>query len=201
MKGFCDAFLCTPLCANPHGIRTVARDQRTNYTKQTLLMSVLFLWILVCLMRLSLQTDYALRTLMYLASVSNRATIAEVAAFFQIPAPNVAKVVNQLARLGYVRSVRGIGGGIELGTATEAITIGEIVEAFEGSMHLLECVGTEAVCVIQSYCKLRNVLARAEQVQVDYLKSVKLSDVLPVKNAGAKRSSLRDLSRKTRNSK
>ena len=152
-------------------------------------------------MRLSLQTDYALRTLMYLASVSNRATIAEVAEFFQIPASNVAKVVNQLARLGYVRSVRGIGGGIELAAATDEISIGEIVEVFEGSMHLLECVGTEEVCVIQSYCKLRNVLARAEQVQVDYLKSVKLSDVLPVKIAGAKRGSLRGLSRKTRNSK
>lgn len=164
-------------------------------------MFVLFLETLVCLMRLSLQTDYALRTLMYLASVSNRATIAEVAEFFQIPAPNVAKVVNQLARLGYVRSVRGIGGGIELAAAPDEITVGEIVEVFEGSMHLLECVGTEEVCVIQSYCKLRNVLARAEQVQVDYLKSVKLSDVLPVKVAGAKRGSLRGLSRKIRNSK
>ncbi len=152
-------------------------------------------------MRLSLQTDYALRTLMYLASVSSRATIAEVAEFFQIPAPNVAKVVNQLARLDYVRSVRGIGGGIELAAATDEITVGEIVEAFEGSMHLLECVGTEQVCVIQSYCKLRNVLARAEQVQVDYLKSVKLSDVLPVKVTGAKRSPLRGSSRKIRNSK
>ena len=101
-------------------------------------------------MRLSLQTDYALRTLMYLASVSNRATIAEVSDFFSIPAPNVAKVVNQLARLGYVRSVRGIGGGIELATATDDVTIGEIVEAFEGSLHLLECVGTDDVCVIQS---------------------------------------------------
>lgn len=148
-------------------------------------------------MRLSLQTDYALRTLMYLASVSNRATIGDVAEFFQIPAPNVAKVVNQLARLGYVRSVRGIGGGIELAVATDEVTIGELVEAFEGSMHLLECVGTDEVCVIQSYCKLRNVLARAEQVQVDYLKSVKLSDVLPVKVTGAKRGAVRSLSRAT----
>ena len=139
-------------------------------------------------MRLSLQTDYALRTLMYLASVSNRATIAEVSDFFSIPAPNV-------------RSVRGIGGGIELATATDDVTIGEIVEAFEGSLHLLECVGTDDVCVIQSYCKLRNVLARAEQVQVDYLKSVKLSDVLPVKITGAKRGTLRGLSRTTRKSK
>ena len=146
-------------------------------------------------MRLSLQTDYALRTLMYLASDADRTTIAEVAGFFRIPAPNVAKVVNQLARLGYVRSVRGIGGGIELAVAAEEITIGEIVEMFEGSLHLLECVGTDNVCVIQDYCKLRNVLARAEQVQVDYLKGVRLCDVLPVKIPGAKRNVTRRSSR------
>lgn len=153
------------------------------------------------IMRLSLQTDYALRTLMYLASDSDRTTIAEVSGFFRIPAPNVAKVVNQLARLGYVRSVRGIGGGIELAVSAEEITIGEIVETFEGSLHLLECVGTDNVCVIQDYCKLRNVLARAEQVQVDYLKGVRLCDVLPVKIPGAKRSVTRGLSRKERVSK
>lgn len=152
-------------------------------------------------MRLSLQTDYALRTLMYLASVSQRATVGEVAEFFQIPAPNVAKVVNQLARLDYVRSVRGIGGGIEFARNANEITIGEIVEAFEASLHLLECVGTENVCVIQSYCKLRNVLARAEQVQMDYLKEVKLSDVLPIKNIGTKRSLLQRSSRKPRRTK
>jgi Rrf2 family nitric oxide-sensitive transcriptional repressor len=147
-------------------------------------------------MRFALQTDYALRTLMYLASDSNRTTIAEVAGFFRIPAPNVAKVVNQLARFGYVRSVRGIGGGIELAIASDQISIGEIVERFEGSLHLLECVGTDNVCVIQDYCKLRNVLARAEQVQVDYLKSVRLCDVLPVKIPRAKRSVSRHTSRR-----
>ena len=75
------------------------------------------------------------------------------------------------------------------------------MEAFEGSLHLLECVGTDNVCVIQDYCKLRNVLARAEQVQVDYLKGVRLCDVLPVKIPGVKRSVTRGSSRKERVSK
>lgn len=97
--------------------------------------------------------------------------------------------------------MRGIGGGIELAVSSEKITIGEIVEAFEGSLHLLECVGTDNVCVIQDYCKLRNVLARAEQVQVDDLKGVQLCDVLPVKNPSAKRSVTRGSSRKERVSK
>jgi len=133
-------------------------------------------------MRLALQTDYALRTLMFLASKKRkqRATIADVAGCFLISEAHVAKVVNQLSRLGYVRSVRGAGGGIELGRDAAQIRVGDVIVAFEGNMHLLECVATEDVCVIQSHCKLRNVLARAEQLQLEYLREVRLSDVIPV---------------------
>src|SRR5262245_39492019 len=79
-------------------------------------------------MRLSLQTDFARRTLMCLASKKGRprATIADVAGFFQISDAHVAKVVNHLARLGFVRSIRGAGGGIELGREPAQIRVGEV---------------------------------------------------------------------------
>lgn len=133
-------------------------------------------------MRLSLQTDFALRTLMFLATrgTGTRATISDVSAFFHISAHHVAKVVNQLARLGFLRSVRGVGGGIELLRDPAEISLGAVVMAFEGNMHLLECVGTENVCVIQKHCKLKGVLAQAEQIQLNYLNGVRLADVLPV---------------------
>ena len=130
-------------------------------------------------MRLTMQTDFALRTLMYLAAVKRRATSADVAALFGISAHHVAKVVNQLGRLGYVRSIRGIGGGIELARDAGKIRVGEVIDAFEGNMHLLECVGTEDVCAIESFCKLKGVLAKAEDLQRDYLNSITLADVVP----------------------
>lgn len=132
-------------------------------------------------MRLALQTDYALRTLMYLAVRGVRGTAVEVAEFYGISAAHVAKVVNQLARTGYIRSIRGAGGGIELSRKPDEIRIGEVVQSFEGNLHLLECVGIADVCVIERFCKLRGVLAEAERVQVEYLNSVTLSDVLPTK--------------------
>ncbi len=130
-------------------------------------------------MRLALQTDYALRTLMFLALRPGRAHVADVALFYGISTHHVAKAVNQLARLGYLRGVRGVGGGIELARAAEEIRIGEVVMAFEGNMHLLECVGTEGVCVIQPGCKLKQVFAEAERRQFDYLMEITLRDVLP----------------------
>ncbi|MCR9115978.1 MAG: Rrf2 family transcriptional regulator [bacterium] len=132
-------------------------------------------------MRLTTHTDFALRTLMYLATVDERSTVAKVAQLYGISTNHMAKVVNQLSRLGYIRSVRGIGGGIELAKLPADIRLGEVIEAIEGNMHLLECVSTEDVCAIQSFCKLKGALAEAERVQLNYLNSVTLADVAPTK--------------------
>jgi Rrf2 family nitric oxide-sensitive transcriptional repressor len=129
-------------------------------------------------MRLSLHTDYALRTLMFLAARPGRGSIGQVAEFFRISKDHVAKVVQALARLEYVRSIRGIGGGIELLRRPEEIRIGQVIRDFEGPLHLLECVAVENVCVVQPRCRLKHVLAKAERLQMDYLDSVRLSDVI-----------------------
>ena len=129
-------------------------------------------------MHLALHTDYALRTLLFLASRPGRANVAEVAEFYRISKDHVAKVVQSLARQGYVRSVRGIGGGIELAKRPEEIRVGQVILDCEGNMHLLDCVGIENVCVIQPGCRLKTVLAHAERIQMEYLQSVTLSDLL-----------------------
>ncbi len=129
-------------------------------------------------MRLALHTDYALRTLIYLAGKPGRASAAVVAAFYEISRDHVAKVIQSLVRLGYLRSVRGAGGGIELKKKPEEIRVGQVILDFEGNMNLLECVSTDGVCVIERGCALKKVLAKAERIQLEYLMSVKLSDVV-----------------------
>ena len=130
-------------------------------------------------MRLALQTDYALRTLLFLATRTGRTTVAEVAGFFGISAHHVGKVVHQLGRLGYVRNHRGPSGGIDLAREPGAISVGRVVLDFEGNMHLLDCVDAPDRCVIQPGCTLRGVLAEAERLQMEYLNGVTLEDLLP----------------------
>jgi Rrf2 family transcriptional regulator, nitric oxide-sensitive transcriptional repressor len=130
-------------------------------------------------MRLALQTDYALRTLLYLATRTGRATVSDVAGFYGISPHHVGKVVHLLGRLGYVRNRRGPGGGIELARLPGAITVGRVILEFEGNMHLLDCIDTPGVCVIQPSCALRTVLAEAERRQMEYLDGVTLESLLP----------------------
>jgi Rrf2 family nitric oxide-sensitive transcriptional repressor len=130
------------------------------------------------MLRLNLSTDYALRTLLYLASrpgevVSTR----EVASFYRISADHVSKVVQHLAHAGLVRAERGRNGGLRLGRPAEAISVGEVVELFEGPVALLECVSRPGVCVIQPGCRLRRVLDRAGTRLMQELNAVRLSEL------------------------
>jgi Rrf2 family nitric oxide-sensitive transcriptional repressor len=130
-------------------------------------------------MRLSLQTDYALRTLLFLATRAGRTTVSDVSEFYRISGHHLGKVVHQLGRLGYVRNHRGPGGGIELIRQPAAISVGRVILDFEGNTHLLDCVSSPGVCVIQPGCTLRGVLAEAERLQMDYLNSITLESLLP----------------------
>jgi Rrf2 family nitric oxide-sensitive transcriptional repressor len=130
-------------------------------------------------MRLTLQTDYALRTLLYLATYTGRRTAPEVAEFYRISPHHLGKVVHQLGRLGFVRNIRGPGGGVELARAPSEIRVGEVVAAFEGNTHLLECVGTPGVCVIQPGCRLRGVFEEGERRLMDYFLGITLESLVP----------------------
>ncbi len=59
-------------------------------------------------MRLTRYTDYAMRTLLFIAARPERlCSIAEVADAYRISKNNLMKVVNDLASAGYLETVRG----------------------------------------------------------------------------------------------
>jgi Rrf2 family transcriptional regulator, nitric oxide-sensitive transcriptional repressor len=72
-------------------------------------------------MRLTVYSDYALRLLMYLAlKKDGLATIAEIAATYDISRNHLMKVAYELGIAGYVVTVRGRGGGLRLAEPVEA---------------------------------------------------------------------------------
>src|SRR5690606_38287290 len=71
-------------------------------------------------MKLTTFTDYSLRVLIYLAAQpGRRATISEVASAYGVSENHLVKVVHFLGRQGWLRNVRGKGGGLELGRPAE----------------------------------------------------------------------------------
>lgn len=113
-------------------------------------------------MRLTYQTDYALRLLMYLAVQGDRrSSIREIAEQYAISENHLMKVTQRLAALGYVDTLRGRNGGLKLAGKPEQIRIGDVVRAMEPDFAIMECFGEDNTCSITPACTLRHVLDEA----------------------------------------
>src|SRR6476469_9834606 len=92
-------------------------------------------------MRLTVHSDYALRVLMYLAvKQDGLATIAGIAASYDISENHLMKVVHQLGVAGYVETVRGRGGGLRLAKPAETIGLAEVIRTTEPDMAIVSCL-------------------------------------------------------------
>lgn len=114
-------------------------------------------------MHLSTFTDYTLRVLIFLAVETERlATISELAKSYGISENHLMKVVHQLARGGFVESVRGKGGGIRLARPPSEIRLGQVIRASEGDTAIVECYSPgKNNCRIAPACRLSRILGQA----------------------------------------
>jgi Rrf2 family transcriptional regulator, nitric oxide-sensitive transcriptional repressor len=130
-------------------------------------------------MRLTLSTDYALRTLIYLGAARDRlATIAEIADAFDISKAHLMKVVNRLGQQGYIETVRGRGGGIRLARRPDAIGVGNVVRDAGEELAVMSCLAKSGVCRIERCCILRSALRGATEAFLAVLDDYTLADLL-----------------------
>ena len=135
-------------------------------------------------MRITGYTDYSLRVLMYLTAQSDErlATIQEIADRYGISKNHLMKVVHQLTRKGYLKSIRGKKGGIRLRCRPSEINLGILVREMEPDLNLVECFGPDNNCVISPICSLKGVLAEALDAFLWTLDQYTLADITPGKD-------------------
>jgi len=130
-------------------------------------------------MRLTLRTDYALRALIYLGARTGRlCTIQEIAAAFALPKTHVMKVINELARRGYVQTLRGKHGGVRLDIAAASIRVGAVVRDMEDDLAIMRCLAQPDFCRIQGCCVLQQALREAAHAFLAALDGYTLADLL-----------------------
>ena len=129
-------------------------------------------------MRLTYQTDYALRLLIFLAvQGERRSSIHEIATQYGISENHLMKITQKLASLGFVDALRGRGGGLMLGAEPENIGLGDVVRAMEPDFALVECFGEDNQCPITSACRLQRVLGEAHAAFMSILDQYTLRDL------------------------
>lgn len=95
-------------------------------------------------MRLTDETDFALRTLLYVAFRSRQepeqgcVSGREIAEYLGVPEQSLEAVSSQLVDRGYLKVQDESNGGLRLARACDEINLGEVVRSFEGPLLLVE---------------------------------------------------------------
>lgn len=128
-------------------------------------------------MQLTRYTDYAFRTLIFLSlqKPAELVTMSIVSEHFEIPRNHLVKIINHLAKLGYIDALRGKGGGIRLGLPASKINLRNVVEAVEETLTPINC--NEPVCRIVSACRLKSIAAEAQEAFLSVLGKYTLRDI------------------------
>jgi Rrf2 family protein len=134
-------------------------------------------------MQITRAGEYGVLGMMYLARRGNgagrkTAMIDEVSRAEKVPKSFLAKIFQNLARAGLVKSVRGAGGGFVLAKQPADVSILEIVEAIEGKIVFQRCKQEKPDCKHVGGCALCGLFEQAQDGLKDVLTRTSLNDLI-----------------------
>lgn len=132
-------------------------------------------------MRLTKQTNYAVRMLMYCAANQDQLSrIPEIAKAYGVSELFLFKILQPLNKAGLVETVRGRNGGVRLGRAADKITLFDVVRVTEDSFAMAECFEDdgEVDCPLIDSCGLNAALRKALNAFFDVLSQYTIDDLV-----------------------
>jgi len=130
-------------------------------------------------MRVTKQTNYAVRMLMYCAAdPSELSRVPDIARAYGVSELFLFKILKPLVKAGLVQTVRGRNGGIRLGRPAEDITLFDVIRVTEDSFAMAECFENDAAdCPLVNSCALNSAWREALDAFLAALENHTIADL------------------------
>jgi Rrf2 family protein len=130
----------------------------------------------------SRSAEYAIRAVIPLALLppGEFARVTTLAAETGVPAHFLAKILQNLAQLGVLKSAKGPHGGFRLNHPAKEITMLQIVEAMDGPGRYDGCIGGHPECNDRVACALHDGWTALRSRIMDYLGGTSVADLAQV---------------------
>lgn len=132
------------------------------------------------MLKLTKKADYGLIALKHLALRGDRgasASAKDIADSYGIPLPLLSKILQKLAKGGFLRSEQGTNGGYRLARDAREISALEVIRAIDGPIILTDCFTDHGECNHSSRCNVREPLRRVHEGILNLLSSITISDI------------------------
>jgi len=142
------------------------------------------------MLRLSRKADYGLIALRHLAlyQAGGVASAKEIAGRYQIPRPLLSKVLQKLARSGFLAAEQGVRGGYRLARDPRSISALEVIRVIDGPVRLTSCLG--GLCDHTDRCTVREPLRRVHESILNLLAGITITDMAEIEASRARNARL-----------
>ena len=124
-------------------------------------------------------TDYAIRALCFIAQNKEKIIpVPQLAEELQIPHPFLRKILQILNKKRILKSFKGQDGGFALALPADKIFVVDLIEIFQRSFKLNECLFKKRICPDIRTCLLKQKLAKIEKQVVSQLQAISIGSLL-----------------------
>jgi Rrf2 family cysteine metabolism transcriptional repressor len=132
------------------------------------------------LMKLSTRGRYGTRALMEFAHHYGEGPVLlkDVARNQGISLQYLERLMSPLAAAGLIHTTRGVRGGVWLAKPPKDIKLSRVIEAMEGPIVPVDCVGDPEVCDRSGLCASRDVWTEVQRAIYKVLDAITLADLV-----------------------
>ena len=135
-------------------------------------------------MRITQESDYALRIVTALALANGRVDAGTLSEETSVTPRFTLKILHKLVRGGIVSSSKGANGGYRLSRPAENLTMKDVIEVIEGPIVIARCLHTYEDCsqngMTKSECRYHHIFREVSSQVAEKFDAIRISDVIAV---------------------
>lgn len=132
-------------------------------------------------MAINITSDYALRTMLYLAEKSDRDKVSgrEICDCMKIPYNYFLKIIPNLKNAGFLYSFQGKNGGYTLSRPLDEISVYDVLVAMNDPIIVAHCLNNPDICSRKAsdYCAVHRFFAGLQSTLDKELKAKTIADL------------------------
>ncbi len=131
------------------------------------------------MLKLTKKADYGLIALKHLAlrSATESVSTKDIAEAYGIPLPLLSKILQRLARNGFLKSEQGTNGGYRLAREARFITALDVIRSIDGPIILTACFTDHNECTHSDRCSVREPLRKVHEGILRLLQNITIADI------------------------
>ena len=132
-------------------------------------------------MRITLESDYALRIVSVLASSNDIIDANKISEKISVTPRFTLKILHKLVQGEIVKSYKGVRGGYALNMVPENITLKMVIELIDGPIAISRCLESSEACSLnpdKTACIYHHIFDSISMVVAKRLNAITIADVL-----------------------